>query len=226
MVASCYPLHPLAAAVLPELCSRHGQHERTLFSFLTGPDPASAASFPRSDQAAGGGARCRCSGSTPSTTTSSPAARSPLPRPGRAGGPRSATRIRDTHGLPDRQAQLAKAIAVLNLVSTSGTVRASRPVLALTNDPIDQSLAELETTGIVTYRDFADEYRIWHGTDVDIRRLLDTAHQTVHRQPLADILSGGQPAPTGGGSTTQRRTRRPPNVLTPLCRRLRSRRTP
>ena len=45
VVASCYPLHPLAAAVLPELCSRHGQHERTLFSFLTGPDPASAASF-------------------------------------------------------------------------------------------------------------------------------------------------------------------------------------
>ena len=44
-VASCYPLHPLVAAVLPELCSRYGQHERTLFSFLTGADRASAASF-------------------------------------------------------------------------------------------------------------------------------------------------------------------------------------
>ena len=32
-VASCYPLHPLSALVLPELCSRYGQHERTLFSF-------------------------------------------------------------------------------------------------------------------------------------------------------------------------------------------------
>ena len=44
-IASCYPLHPLSALVLPELCSRYGQHERTLFSFLAGPDPASASSF-------------------------------------------------------------------------------------------------------------------------------------------------------------------------------------
>ena len=40
VIAGCYPLHPLAAAVLPELCSRYGQNERTLFSFLTGADPA------------------------------------------------------------------------------------------------------------------------------------------------------------------------------------------
>ena len=45
VVASCYPLHPLVAMVLPELCNRYGQHERTLFSFLTSPEPASAASF-------------------------------------------------------------------------------------------------------------------------------------------------------------------------------------
>ena len=45
VVASCYPLHPLTAMILPELCSRYGQHERTLFSFLASGDPSSAASF-------------------------------------------------------------------------------------------------------------------------------------------------------------------------------------
>ena len=45
VVSSCYPLHPLAAFVLPELCSRYGQHERTFFSFLTSPDTASAATY-------------------------------------------------------------------------------------------------------------------------------------------------------------------------------------
>ena len=196
VVASCYPLHPLAAAVLPELCSRHGQHERTLFSFLTGPDPASAASFLAATKLPGRGPLPSLgldaiydyfvAGGALASTAAGQASR----------WTEIATRIRDTHGLPDRQAQLAKAIAVLNLVSTSGTVRASRPVLALTNDKIDQSLAELETTGMVTYRDFADEYRIWHGTDVDIRRLLDAAHERVHRQPLADILSAvNQPDP-------------------------------
>lgn len=44
-VAANYPLHPLAALVLPELCSRYGQQERTLFSFLAGSDPKSASSF-------------------------------------------------------------------------------------------------------------------------------------------------------------------------------------
>ena len=45
VVASCYPLHPLTALVLPELCSRYGQHERTLFSFLTDSHSASVSSF-------------------------------------------------------------------------------------------------------------------------------------------------------------------------------------
>ena len=45
VIASCYPLHPLTALVLPELCTRYGQHERTLFSFLAGPHPAGALSF-------------------------------------------------------------------------------------------------------------------------------------------------------------------------------------
>ena len=35
----CYPLHPLVVAVLPELCTRYGQNERTLFSFMAGTEP-------------------------------------------------------------------------------------------------------------------------------------------------------------------------------------------
>ena len=196
VVAACYPLHPLAAMVLPELCNRYGQHERTLFSFLTSPDPASVASF--------------------LATTKLPG-RGPIPSLGIEGiydffvsgggltllssGQSSrwteiATRLRDTHGLSKRQGRLAKTIALLNLVSTTGTIRASRPILALTEINVEDNLADLETAGIVTYRDFADEYRIWQGTDVDIRRLLDAARQRVQRQPLVEILSAmDQPSP-------------------------------
>ncbi len=191
-IASCYPLHPLAALVLPELCSRYGQHERTLFSFLAGPHPASAASFldaqeinpaealPSVDLAAvydyfvsnGTGAR------QSSRWTE------------------VAIRIRDSHGLPEQQEHLAKTIALLNLVSTSGTIRASQQVLQLTNDNLDENLSGLQADGIVTYRDFADEFRIWQGTDVDIRHLLDSARQQVARSPLVEILSSiDNPAP-------------------------------
>ena len=195
-VASCYPLHPLTAMMLPELCSRYGQHERTLFSFLAGPDPASAASF--------------------LSTTKLPS-RGPLPSLGLeavydyfvASGTLAAVsasrssrwteiaiRLRDIHGLSPRQIRLAKAIALLNLVSTSGTIRASSRVLSLADTDSGGTLTDLEAAGVVIYRDFADEYRIWQGTDIDIRRLLELARQRMRRQPLVEILSTlDQPLP-------------------------------
>ncbi len=195
-VASCYPLHPLAALVLPELCNRHGQHERTLFSFLTSQHRASASSF--------------------LNQTDVPA-QGPLPTIGldavydyfvdgtalqiESAGVSGrwneiATRLRDAHGLTPPQKRLAKAVALLNLVSTTGTVRASAAILARTDKDTDRTLAELERASVVTYRDFADEYRIWQGTDVDINLLLDSARQRVIQRPLAEILSEiDQPQP-------------------------------
>lgn len=189
VVASCYPLHPLAAMILPELCSRYGQHERTLFSFLASPGGlASAASFLTATELASGG---------------------PLPSLGLdsvydyfvAGGSLTAVsagrsgrwteiaiRLRDIHGLSPKQVRMAKAVALLNLVSTMGTLRASSRVLSLIDADSSKVLAELEAAEVVIYRDFADEYRIWHGTDVDLRRLLDVAHQQVRRRPLVEIL--------------------------------------
>ena len=196
VVASCYPLHPLVAMVLPELCSRYGQHERTLFSFLTSSEPAGAASFlatnelpkrgqlPSLDLEAvydyfiGSGALAAISSGRSSRWTE------------------IAVRLRDTHGLSKRQMRLAKAIALLNLVSTSGTIRASSQVLALTDIAVDDTLAGLEAASVVTYREFTDEYRIWQGTDVDIRRLLDDVRQRMGQQSLVEILSHvDQPLP-------------------------------
>ena len=190
VLAACYPLHPLTALVLPELCSRYGQHERTLFSFLAGPHPDGVLSF---------------------LETASLPARGPLPSLGLdavydyfvASGALSissarqssrwteiATRLRDSHGLTPPQARMAKAVALLNLVSTTGTVRASQQLLTLAGRGAGSALAELESAGIVTFRDFADEYRIWHGSDVDLGFLLDAARLRTQGEPLAEIVSG------------------------------------
>ena len=195
-VASCYPLHPLSALVLPELCSRYGQHERTLFSFLTGPHSASASSFlaatelPVQGRPPSLGLEAVYDYFVGSSALNIESAR----LSGR--WTEIATRLRDSHGLTPPQARLAKSIALLNLVSTTGTIRASRQLLALTDKGGNGALAELEDAGVVTYRDFADEYRIWHGTDVDIQLLLDAARRRVERQPLVEILADiDQPQP-------------------------------
>ena len=188
VIAACYPLHPVTAAVLPELCNRYGQHERTLFSYLAGSDRTSAASFLTStdlkkgaslpslgldslyDYFVAGGALGAGAGSQATRWTE------------------IATRIRDVHGLTESQVRLAKAIAVLNLVATGGSLRASRSLLDLVAAGAETDVAALESLGIVTYRHFADEYRIWQGTDVDISRLLDSAHAQVQRKSLVEVL--------------------------------------
>ena len=196
LVASCYPLQPLTAAVLPELCNRYGQHERTLFSFLTSRDSKGAASFLENtklpnrgplpsvgiesvyDYFVGNGTSVALSAGQSSRWTE------------------IVTRLRDVHGLSRLQTRLAKSIALLNLVSTNGTIRASRELLSHTGLRVDKNLSDLVNAGLVTYRDFADEYRIWQGTDVDVRHLLDTARKRLQRRPLVEILSAiDQPLP-------------------------------
>ena len=192
-VAACYPLHPLVAMVLPELCSRYGQYERTLFSFLTSQESSSAASFLAAtelpsharlpslgldvvyDYFVAGGVLAGISGGRSSRWTE------------------IAVRLRDAHGLSNRQTRLAKAVALLNLVSTTGTIRASSRVLTLTDTQVEDTLCSLDAAGVVTHREFADEYRIWQGTDIDIRRLLDIAREQVQKQSLVEVLSEMEP---------------------------------
>ena len=196
VVASCYPLHPLATMVLPELCNRYGQHERTLFSFLTSLDTASAASFLATSELPDHGPLPSLGLETVYDyfVTSGVLAAISATRSRR--WIEIVTRLRDTHGLSKRQTRMAKTIALLNLVSTTGTIRASSRMLALTDARVKETLVDLEAAGIVVYRDFVDEYRVWQGTDIDIGRLLDAAHQRVLRQPLVEVLSTvDQPLP-------------------------------
>ncbi len=188
MVVSWYPLHPLVAAVLPELCNRYGQHERTLFSFLTSAEPASASSFlertrvPRQGELPSLGLATVYDYFVANSTIVGSAG-------DRGRWMEVATRLRDAPNLTDAQKGLAKAIAILNLVSTTGVLRASRRVLTEVEPEADDILSQLETEGIVTYRDFADEYRIWQGTGVDIHSLLDVARARIQRRALVDVLA-------------------------------------
>ncbi|MDE0371430.1 MAG: hypothetical protein OXI73_02635 [Rhodospirillales bacterium] len=196
VVASCYPLHPLAAMLLPELCNRYGQHERTLFSFLAGSHSASAASFLANTKLPNRGSLPSLGLGTVydyfvSCDTQTDVASDRLRR-----WSEIAIRLRDLHGLSPRQIRLARAIALLNLVSVGGAIRASSEVLSLVDTGSTKLLARLDDVGVVTFREFADEYRIWQGTDVDIRRLMELARQKIGRQSLSEVLSGlDQPAP-------------------------------
>ncbi len=193
--APAMPLHPLALAVLPELCSRYGQNERTLFSFVTGAEPTALPRYLASTEWNRG---------------------KPLPLVGLdrlydyflessssmigvADGVSRwmeiETRIRDSAGLNADQLKTLKTIGLLNLISSGGRVRASRPLieLALTpevggKDEVERVLSSLVESGLITYRAFSDEYRIWQGSDYNLRRVIDGSRQEFQRASLADLL--------------------------------------
>lgn len=187
-IGSCWPLHPVATLVLPELCNRFGQHERTLFSFLAGNESGTVATL-------ASGIDLDAAGELPSIGPEAVydyfmgtdgAGVSVTGRSSR--WMEIASRLRDANGLTDAEQRLAKSVALLNLVSASGAVRASASVLQLVDPESSTVLSGLEQRGLVTYRAFADEYRIWQGTDVNVAELTAAAHDRIAEQPLHRVL--------------------------------------
>lgn len=198
-VVGAMPLDPLALSVLPDLCSRYGQNERTLFSFIAGAEPNALPRYLEASKWAPGAA---------------------LPLAGvdllydyflessnnMVGVSESAsrwleieTRIRDTAGISALQLKALKTIGVLNLVSSGGHIRASRPLLELAlkdfagsgsdRVDVDSLLNSMAEAGLITYRAFSDEFRIWQGSDYDLRRVIENAKRPYEGADLADLLN-------------------------------------
>ena len=190
LVASCYPLSPLALEVLPELCSRYGQHERTLLSFLSDSRKHTVATFideniwdKESPLVMGLDALYDYFISGTSMIHSSSANVSRLME--------VETIIRDAHGLSDVEKKTLKTIGILNLIGRSGYLRASRRLIDYSIGKGSRRVLDaLVKKSIITYRRHADEYRIWHGTDIDMAAKLEMHRKRHQRTPLATLLEG------------------------------------
>lgn len=189
LIASCYPLNPLALEVLPELCARYGQRERTLLSFISDAKKHTMATFIDEEHwKAKNPPTMRLDSlydyfiSGISMIQSSSANVSRLVE--------IETIIRDAHGLGDEEKKVLKSIGMLNLIGRSGYLRASSKIIDYAvGGGSKHVLAKLVDKSIITYRKHADEYRIWHGTDIDIAAKLDAYRSRYKRSPLRTLLS-------------------------------------
>mgnify|MGYP002883756174 CR=1 FL=1 len=185
-IADCYPLHPLTAAVLPDLCREFGQNERTLFSFLTSPAQDAVPNFLEEHEL------------TPVQSVGLDRVYNYFMTAGVLASSRDAigrrwneitTRLNDTHGLSEQEMSLAKSIAVLNLAASGGNIRASQQILTmLFSSETKQLLKQLEDRSLITFREFADEYRIWAGSDINIESLVELELQYRENLPPLDLL--------------------------------------
>ncbi|MGY2702559.1 hypothetical protein [Nocardioides sp. HB32] len=196
-VMHCYPLHPIALLALPELCGQLGQHGRTLFTFLASAEPGTARTFLES--------------------TPVPKAAQPLPAialsdlfdffagAGQAmalsiGGSRWREiheRVREAATLDLQDLAVLKTVGLLNLMGNALGMRASSDLVSFAlsdpagaTDPVWRArLEDLESRGFLTFRSFADEYRLWQGSDVDLRGRVADAREQLRSTNAADLLA-------------------------------------
>jgi len=174
-----YPLHPIVPPVAAGLAGRLGQHDRSLAAFIASDAPSSVlGTLPRVEVSERKPAFIGLDVAYDYFVTV--ASLSEL----RAGGERYREihdRILDADRLNDLELRTLKAIGALNLVG-GPELRASRRLLELACGPrsaVQAALRSLVANGLVTYRRFADEYRVWEGSDFDVGARIEERRQQL-----------------------------------------------
>lgn len=196
--AACYPVHPISLLVLPALCQKFAQNERTLFGYLGSREPHGFRDSIGSLNKVGDWVY-------PSEVYdyfvhNQPAVLAdPLTHRRWA---EVVTAVERTENVNERgetddecantSSALAKTIGVLNLISHSSGLKASGAMLRHlfpTKKMFEQAAKRLVDASVVQYRRFSGEYRVWQGTDFDIDERTELERQKLGQFELARILN-------------------------------------
>ena len=209
LFTACYPMHPVSLLALPVLCSRFAQNERTLFSYFGSNEPHGFLEAVERLEELGDSV-------LPSDIydyfvhTQPPAVAAPLAQRTWAEvvtAVERAERAEQEHDGPSRGASdpaesvlaLVKTVGLLNLTTGSQGLPASEAVLSLlyrTRSDFESAVAPPLAASILQFRKFADEYRVWQGTDFNIDEHLARERDKLGRVDLAQALTErGENAP-------------------------------
>lgn len=197
ILASTYPLHPIASLVLPKLCIRYAQNDRSLFTFLTSAEPHSLYNFLRDSEVEDNGLPLlklhRVYDYFVESVGMSLASRPNLQR-----WLEVHSLIADANKQDLESLNLLKTIGILNLATTTGALKATRNlvILAMCDQPndsnkialLEKNIDDLIARGLITYRKQFDELRLWEGSAFDVEANL-TFYIEKRRETLANLLS-------------------------------------
>ncbi|HEX8691412.1 MAG TPA: hypothetical protein VF746_03130 [Longimicrobium sp.] len=200
-IRQLYPLHPLAALALPTLCARYAQNERSLFTFLASPEPHSMTRF-LTEREAGEDKLPWLRLADVYDYFVDVAGIALYARPQFQRWAEIHSIVRDALGQDPHELQVLKTIGTLNLVGSTGALRAGRALViaALSETPGDEReetawtevIDRLIARGSVTYRESVDELRVWEGSHHDVSLLLRQRVE-AERRPVEELLSEAAP---------------------------------
>lgn len=196
-IIDIYPLHPLTAVALIELCRKFAQNDRTLLSFLcSGHVNALPAYLDKTEMNA--------VGSLPtvgldylydyffhiSTTAYVNRAESQqwIEVHDKISG--------DNHNLLPQQKVILKNIGIMNLLSGALGVKAGPETISyimgysqnMVPEKTTTIINELVNRGVILYREYAGEYRLWEGSDFDISGAIRRKRAELAITSMVDTL--------------------------------------
>lgn len=189
LFASCYPLHPISATLLPMLCQKVAQNERTLFSYL-----GSSEEFGMLDMLT------RLKDTTEFVNphaiydyfiTNQASSIGDYLTHRRWAEVVTALERFNTQNPVD--IEILKSVGLLNIIGSKGGFKPSgallETVLIDTESGVTGSLGRLEEQSIVTYRKYSGEYRVWQGSDFDLEDALQVEKSNLGKFALAAELN-------------------------------------
>lgn len=192
-IIALYPFHPTAAIVLPELCRRFAQNDRTLFSFLCSGDSRALPEFLKTND---------IEDKLPflginylydyffSVSTSTF-----INRPETQRWFEIQDIIGQSYSLSPVKQAILKTVGVLNLIASHFSLPANPKVLqcalqeplGVDSKVLDDEISSLSKS-ILFFREYAQEYRLWEGSDFDIIGAIEKKKATLATKPLEDTL--------------------------------------
>lgn len=168
---SCYPLHPVSAVLLPALCQKIAQNERTLFSYLGSYEEFGLQDMLKRLVDINDFIKPHHIYDYFITNQSSAIGDYITHRR----WAEVVTAVDRVDGENLEVINLLKTIGILNIVGSKGGFRASYAVLETcysNKEELDSLLKVLSTASVITYRKFSGEYRVWQGSDFDLEDAL------------------------------------------------------
>ncbi len=193
---ACWPLHPVAAALLgPLFRGRLAQNERSLFAFLSAGEPLSFRDFLRTEEEPD---RLY----TVDRLYDYAAALLGNRALGRDGRPWAAidTALRRLPPTSDAvEEQVLKTVGLLGMVGDQVGLRPSAEIVAACigdGAAADRALERLRQRSVVVFRQFRNAFQIWEGSDLDLDDLVLRARQQLpSRFSVAEALERHAPRP-------------------------------
>ncbi len=191
LFSGCYPLHPVSALLLPLLCQKVAQNERTLFSYL-----GSHEDFGLHDMLV----KLQCLGDFVLPhhiydyfITNQPAVMGDYLTHRRWA--EVVTAIERLGDVDEDTVNLLKTIGILNIIGGKGGFKASSSILEScfkTKVLFEKAIETLTSQSVITYRHFSGEYRVWQGSDFDLEAAVQEELNNLGNFSLADELNSAK----------------------------------